>query len=129
MRSALGDNGPAFRLKEDQAVLGCSLPPLFLHNLELEMDRRPSGPIQTLHGTDDGALRKLMHLLIRGADERRGCDGLGIESLFVELGTRLLFASRLLPQKSPPADSHFPRHLLRRVLERMHEQLDSNLSL
>jgi len=120
---------PAVRSKEDHAVLVCSLPPLFLHNLELEMDRRPRGPIQPLYGTDDGALRKLMDLLIRGADYRRGHDGMETESLFVELGIRLLFASRLLPQKSTPADSHFPRHLLRRVLEKMHEELDSDLSL
>jgi AraC family transcriptional regulator len=119
----------AVRTKMDDNVLVCSLPPLFLHNLELEMDRRPSGPLQPLHGTDDGALRKLMHLLIHRAADGRGYDALGIESLFVELGARLLFASRLLPQERPKADPHFPRHLLRRVLERMHEELESDLSL
>jgi AraC family transcriptional regulator len=94
------------------------------------MDRRPRGPFQPLHGTDDDALRELMYALIRGTDNgRRGYDAMGIESLFVELGTRLLFASRLLPQDKPPANPHFPRHVLRRVLERMHEELDSGLSL
>jgi AraC family transcriptional regulator len=121
----------AVRTREDQTALVCSVPPRFLHDLELEMemDRRPKGPFQPLHGTDDNVLRKLMYALIRGAANERGYDTMGTECLFMELGTRLLFASRLLPQEEPPADSHFPRHLLRRVLERMHEELDSGLSL
>jgi AraC family transcriptional regulator len=120
---------PAFRTREDQTALIGSVPPRFLHDLELEMDRRPKGPFQLLHGTHDNVLRELMYKLIRGAANGPEYDAMGTESLFVELGTRLLFVSRLLPQEEPPTDSHFPRHLLRRVLERMHEGLDSALSL
>jgi AraC family transcriptional regulator len=120
---------PGVRTKEDHAVLVCSLPPRFLHDLELEMDRRPKGPFQPLYGTDDGVLRKLMYGLIRGTAEGQGDDAMRTESFFVELGTRLLFASRLLPQEEPPSDPRFPRRVLRRVLERMHEELDSDLSL
>jgi AraC family transcriptional regulator len=120
---------PAVRTREDQTALVCSVPPRFLHDLELEMDRRPKGPFQPLYGTDDNVLRELMYALIRGATNERGYDPMGIESLFMEVGTRLLFVSRLLPQEEPPADPHFPRHLLRRVLERMHEEFDSSLSL
>lgn len=119
----------AVRTREDQTALVCSVPARFLHDLELEMDRRPKGPFQPLHGTDDSVLRELMYALIRGAANGQRYDAMGTESLFVELGTRLLFASRLLPQEEPPADPHFPRHLLRRVLERMHEELDLGLSL
>jgi len=93
------------------------------------MDRRPKGPFQPLHGTQDNVLRELMYKLIRGAANGQEYDAMRTESLFVELGTRLLFVSRLLPQEEPPTDSHFPRHLLRRVLDRMHEELDSGLSL
>jgi AraC family transcriptional regulator len=120
---------PGVRTKEDHAVLVCSLSPRFLHDLELEMDRRPKGPFQALHGTDDGTLRELMYQLVRGAADESGHDTVRTESLFVKLGTRLLFASRLLSQDEPPSNPHFPRHLLRRVLEKMHEELDSNLSL
>lgn len=119
----------AVRTRKDQTALVCSVPPRFLHDLELEMDRRPRGPFQSLHGTDDNVLRELMYAVIRGAANGRGCDAIRTESLFMELGTRLLFVSRLLPQEEPPADPPFPRHLLRRVLERMHEELDSGLSL
>jgi AraC family transcriptional regulator len=51
-----------------------------------------------------------------------------VESLFTELSTRLLFVSREDPQQIPKKQS-LPKHLLRRVFERMHAGLDSDLSL
>jgi AraC family transcriptional regulator len=120
----------AVQTREDQVTLVCSLPPRFLDNLELEMDRRLNGPLQPLHVTDDSSLRELMYkLIMRGAADGRGYDAMETESLLVELGIRLHFAARLLPQEPAQFDPYFPRHLLRRVLEKMHEELDSDLSL
>jgi AraC family transcriptional regulator len=120
---------PAVRTDTDSPVVVCSVSPRFLHDLELEMDRRPTGPFRHLRGTDDAALRHLMLLLIREASVDRAQSALRLEALFVELGTRLLFAARSLPQEEQPKRQPLPRHLLRRVLERMHVELDSDLSL
>jgi AraC family transcriptional regulator len=120
---------PAVRTRTDSPVVVCSVPPRFLHDLELEMDRRPTGPLRPLHGTNDAALRHLMLLLIREASVDSEQNALHLETLFVELGTRLLFAARSLPQEEQPKRQPLPRHLLRRVLERMHVELDSDLSL
>jgi AraC family transcriptional regulator len=119
----------AVRCLTDQPVLVCSLLPRFLHDLELEADRRPTGPFQPLHGTNDAVLRGLMLSLIRGTSSGKKHDMVWAESLFVQLGMRLLFASRALPQNKPPIHPVFPRHLLRRVLDKMHDELDSDLSL
>lgn len=120
---------PAVRTQTDSPVVVCSVSPRFLHDLELEMDRRPTGPFRHLHGSDDAALRRLMLLLIREASIEGKQNALHLEALFVELGTRLLFASRSLPQDEQPKHQPLPRHLLRRVLERMRVELDSDLSL
>jgi AraC family transcriptional regulator len=69
-----------------------------------------------------------MYALIRGATNGRVYDSMRAEFFFEELTTRLLFVSRL-PQGETPTDPHFPRHLLRRVLERMHKESDLDLSL
>jgi hypothetical protein len=76
----------AVQTREDHVTLVCSLPPRFLHNLELEMDRRPNGLLQPLHVTDDSSLRELMYRLMRGTANGRGYNAMGTESLLVELG-------------------------------------------
>jgi AraC family transcriptional regulator len=120
---------PAARTRTDSPVVVCSISPRFLHDLELEMDERPTGPFRQLHGTNDSTLQHLMLLLIREGAVDKDQSALRAESLFVELGSRLLFAARSLPQPERPKRQPLPRHLLRRVLERMHTELDHDLSL
>jgi AraC family transcriptional regulator len=120
---------PAVRMWADQPVVVCSLSPRFVHDLELELDRRPVGSFQELFGSVDVPLRQSMHLLSREAQSGSAHGTMYVESLFTGLATRLLFTSRSSPQPEERSSSQLPRHILRRVLERMHAQLDSDLSL
>jgi AraC family transcriptional regulator len=120
---------PAARSAMDQPLIVCSLRVRFLHELELELDQRPTGPFQSLKGTNDSGLRRLMLQLTREAGDLAEKSVLKTESLFVELGTRLLFVARSMPQRNPNSKPDIPRPVLRRVLDRMHAQLDTKLSL
>jgi AraC family transcriptional regulator len=93
------------------------------------MDRRPVGPINSLYGTDDAMLRDFILALHRGTVPDGHKSALQVESLFVQLGTRLLFAARSRPQPELPRSSRLPHHVLRRVLELMNAELDADLSL
>jgi AraC family transcriptional regulator len=120
---------PAIRNQSDYQVLACSIPARFLHDLELEMDKRPTGSFRPLYGNEDAVLRQLMLSLIRGAAIDGDRSSLRMESIFTELADRLLFVSRSVPQPTTKPTQRLPKHLLRRVLERMHDELDSDLSL
>jgi AraC family transcriptional regulator len=120
---------PAVRNRSDHQVLVCSIPARFLHELELEMDKRPAGSFRPLYGNEDAALRRLMLSLIGGAAIDGDRSSLRMESMFTELANRLLFVSRSVLQPTAKATHRLPKHLLRRVLERMHDELDSDLSL
>jgi AraC family transcriptional regulator len=120
---------PAAHNQSDHQVLVCSIPARFLHDLELEMDKRPTGSFRPLYGNDDAVLRQLMLSLIGGAATDGDRSALRMESMFTGLANRLLFVSRSVLQPAAKATQRLPKHLLRRVLERMHEELDSDLSL
>jgi AraC family transcriptional regulator len=111
-------------------VIVGALHPDFLRGIEEELDRRPSGTLQGLYGTDDPDLRNLLLLLVKESETGGRCGPLYAESLMTALATRLLYALRL--ETLPPANttaSPLPRRLLRRVLERMQAHLNANLDL
>jgi AraC family transcriptional regulator len=116
---------PAVRNRSDHQVVVSSIPTRFLHDLELEMDRRPTGSFRPLYGDDDAVLRQLMLSLVEDGDR----SSLRTESIFTELADRLLFLSHADAHEATNVTQRLPKHLLRRVLERMHEELDSDLSL
>jgi len=120
---------PATRSAMVQDVVACVISPEFLHGVEAELDRRPTGPIQELYGTDDTALRDLMLLLTREV-EAGGISGrVYSESLSTALAARLLFVSRSFQQPSDVKHSSLPRRILRRVIDRMEAGLDADLTL
>lgn len=120
---------PAVRTWGDHQVVVCAIPPRFLHDLELELDRRPIGSFKEFHGGSDAGMSRSMQLLIHEAKAGSAHGQLYVESLFTALATKLLFASRSSPQSEDRCLARLPRHIMRRVLERMNEQLDSDLSL
>ena len=85
---------PAIRNKTEYQVVVSSIPTRFLHDLELEMDKRPTGSFQPLYGNDDAVLRGSMIALIAEAAIDGDRSSLRKETLFTELATRLLFVSR-----------------------------------
>lgn len=120
---------PAIRNKADHQVVVSSIPTRFLHDLELEMDKRPTGSFRPLYGNEDAVIRESMLDLIGEAAVDGDRSSLRTESLFTELATRLLLVSRSVLKGTVKATQCFPKHLLRRVLERMHDEFDTDLSL
>jgi AraC family transcriptional regulator len=120
---------PAARSAMVHDVVACVISPGFLHEVEAELDWRPTGPIHELYGTDDQALRDLMLLLAREAEAGGVSGRVYAESLSTALATRLLFVGRSLQPPSSMKLSPLPRRILRRVIDRMEAGLDADLTL
>ena len=120
---------PAIRGVTKHSVVICAISPRFMHEVESELDKRPSGPLQQLYGTDDAVLRDLMFQLAGEAEAGGPFGTVYAESLSTALATRLLFAARSLQPPRNGTVSPLPRRVLRRVLERMEAELHSDLTL
>jgi AraC family transcriptional regulator len=120
---------PATRSERPHRVVACVIAPWFLHEVEAELDRRPTAPLQKMHGTEDVALRNLMLLLVQEAEAGGASGKVYAESLSIALATRLSFVGRSLQQPCDEKLSALPRPILRRVIDRMEAGLDSDLTL
>jgi AraC family transcriptional regulator len=109
--------------------VACAISQRFLDQVETELDKPPSGSLRQLYGTDDFILRDLMSLLAKEMEAGGPSGKVYAESLSTALATRLLFAGRSLQQPRGPRESPLPRRILRRVLDRLEAELDSDLTL
>jgi AraC family transcriptional regulator len=118
-----------YRHATENTVVVCAIDQRYLDGVEVELDKRPPGPLHQLYGTDEPTLRDLMLLLAKEAEAGGPSGRVYADSLSTALATRLLFAGRSLqPPKDAPA-SPLPRRILRRVLDRMEAEVDSDLTL
>jgi AraC family transcriptional regulator len=100
----------------------------FIETLELEMDRRPTEEMRTRTGFQDSGLNELMSLLSAEA-ARGGIFGrIYADSLAQAIAARLLYFNQADCRPARCVTSPLPRHLLRRVIERM-QDLDTDLDL
>jgi len=120
---------PRYRSSTEHKVVVCAISQEFLDEVERELDKRPSDPLHRLYGAEDPSLRNLILLLAKEAEAGGPCGKVYAESLATALATRLLFASRSLPPPRSSTVSSLPRRILRRVLDRMEVELDSDLTL
>jgi AraC family transcriptional regulator len=120
---------PATRSAIAHDVVACVISPEFIGSVEAELDRRPTGSIQELYGTDDKDLRDLVLLLSREAETGGTAGRLYAESLSTALAMRLLFVGRSLQRPVNAKLSPLPRRILRRVTDRMEAGLDADLTL
>ena len=120
---------PAIRSATAHTVVVCALSQRFLDGVETELDRRPTGTLHQLYGTDDAVLRDLILLLAKEAEAGGPTGRVHAEALSTALATRLLFSARALPPPGGTRSSPLPRRMLRRVLERIEAELDTDLTL
>jgi AraC family transcriptional regulator len=120
---------PGYRPSTEHKMVACAISQEFLGQVETELDKRPSGPIHQLYGAEDFILRDLLLLLAKEAEAGGTSGKLYAESLSTALATRLLFAGRSLQQPRGAAVSPLPRRIVRRVLDHMEAELDSDLTL
>jgi AraC family transcriptional regulator len=120
---------PTYRHATENRIVVCAINQQYLDRVEVELDKRPSGSLHQLYGIDDPILRDLMLLLAKEAEAEGPSGRLYAESLSTALATRLLFAGRSLQQPRGATPSPLPQRTLRRVLDRMEAELDSDLTL
>jgi len=119
---------PAIRSATENNVVVCAISQPFLERVEAELDKRPSGPLYQLYGTDEPILRDLIVLLAKEAEAGGPGGKVYAESLSTALATRLLFAARSQQQ---PSNTTSPLHrpILRLVLDHMEAEFDNDLTL
>jgi AraC family transcriptional regulator len=120
---------PATRSATDHRVVVCAISQPFLDGVEAELDARSIGTLHQLYGTDDPVLRDLMLLLVKEAEAGGPSGRVYSESLSTALAARLLLSARALPALAGTRTSPLPRRVLRRVLERIEADLDTDLTL
>jgi AraC family transcriptional regulator len=78
---------PAVRSRFKHEVIVGALHPDFIRGIEEELDKRPSGTLHGLYGTDDPDLRNLLLLLVKESETGGRCGTLYAESLIAALAT------------------------------------------
>jgi AraC family transcriptional regulator len=120
---------PRVRAFSKTEAVVCALNPAFLAGIEDELDRPPANPLRDLLGITDTGLREIASLLATEAAEDGPCGRLYADSLTHALGIRFLNTASEQRQQQPQTMPALPRYLLQRVVERMHADLASDLSL
>jgi len=119
---------PAARTFTRSQFLAFAIRRSFMETLEIELDQRPAEKMRIVTGVQDSELRQLMSLLSAEA-ARGGVFGrLYADSLAQAIATRLLFFNEKYRSTSPVKANPLPRHLLKRVIERMRD-LNADLDL
>jgi AraC family transcriptional regulator len=122
---------PALRAYTKIEVIVCAFSQSFLGKIEEELDRRPAPPLSEQYGIHDVRILQLMTLLALEVDAGGPCGTLYADSLAHALATRLIYVGRAGQDPEPPprVSSALPRHLLRRVIDRMRADFKANLNL
>jgi AraC family transcriptional regulator len=120
---------PAIRSRFEHEVIVGAFDPHFIVGIEEELDRRPTGSLRPLYGTDAPDLRSLLRLLLKESETGGQCGTLYAESLMIALAVRLLHAARLQTPRKCARSAPLPLRALRRVLERMRADASADLDL
>jgi AraC family transcriptional regulator len=120
---------PAVRNFTKMEVIIGAVSPSLVNEIEEEADRRPIEPLNEKLNFRDVGLRMLMSLLITESEAGGPYGRLYADSLVNALATRLVQLGKVIKPLPKSINSRLPRHLLRRVLDRMNSDLSTDLSL
>jgi AraC family transcriptional regulator len=111
---------PVMRAETEFHLVVCALDSALVSALDSELERRPDGELGLQANFQDPAAQQLMTLLIADANEGYTTERLYTEYLTQALAVRMLFLGRRTqPQTNNRGTSALPRHVLRRIIERM----------
>ena len=111
---------PGMRAETEFDLVICALDSALVNALDSELERRPDGELRLQVNLQDLAAQQLMKLLIADANEGYTTESLYTEYLTQALVVRMLFLGRSAkPQTNNRGTSGLPRHVLRRIIERM----------
>jgi AraC family transcriptional regulator len=120
---------PVMSARSDFELIVCAMDVSLVNEVDAELDRRPGGALKCRTNFEDPATQQLMKLLLADSSDGRPADRLYTDHLIHALVYRFLVIGR---EDDPPTTvkqvSPLPRHILRRVIERMHN-LGTELSL
>jgi AraC family transcriptional regulator len=120
---------PGMRAETEFDLVICALDSALVSALDSELDRRPEGELRLQANFQDPAAQQLMALLVADANEGHTTERLYTDYLAHALAVRMLYQGRRIqPQTNNRGTSSLPRHVLRRVIERM-RSFSSDLSL
>jgi AraC family transcriptional regulator len=112
---------PAVRQGNRFEIILCALEPAFVRCVEDELNQPPTTRLPYRTGFHDATLRQLIRLLEAEASQGGPSGRLYADHLAHALVMRFLLQGRTQSGNGSAAASPLPRHLLQRVLERMHD--------
>jgi AraC family transcriptional regulator len=119
--------GAVRNLSKMELIVG-ALSPSLVSGIAQEFDRHPSEPLHEKLNFQDAGLRMLLSLLITESEAGGPFGRLYADSLIHAFAARFVQFGRAKPQEQS-IKSGLPRHLLRRVLERMNAEFAADLNL
>jgi AraC family transcriptional regulator len=120
---------PVISAQSDFELIVCALDASLVNEVHTELDRRPESELRLRADFEDPATQQLMKLLFTDVAEGDPAGRLYTDHLIHALAYRFLVIGREAdPQSTARQVSPLPKHILRRVIELMHN-LDTELSL
>jgi AraC family transcriptional regulator len=120
---------PVLSARSDFELIVCALDVSLVNEVHGELDRRPEGDLRFRTNFEDPAAQQLMKLLFADLADGSPAGRLYTDHIIHALVHRFLLIGREAdPQSTAKQVSALPRHILRRVIERM-RTLDTELSL
>ena len=120
---------PVMSARSDFELIVCAMDVSLVNEVYAELDRRPEGELRCRTNFQDPATQQLMKLLFADSADGYPAGRLYTDHLIHALAYRFLFIGREgAPQSTVKQVSPLPRHILRRVIERM-RNLDTDLRL
>jgi AraC family transcriptional regulator len=111
---------PLIRAETEFDLVACALDSALVSALDSEFERRPEGELRLQANLQDPAAQQLITLLIADANEGYTTERLYTEHLTQALAVRMLFLGRSpKPQTNNRGTSSLPKHVLRRIIDRM----------
>ena len=120
---------PKISARSDFELIVCGLDASLVNEVQAELDRRPEGELRLRTNFADTATQQLMKLLVADSADGYPASRLYTDHLIHALIYRFLVIGREDdPQSVVKPVSPLPKHILRRVIERM-RNLNSGVSL
>jgi AraC family transcriptional regulator len=120
---------PSMRAETEFDLVVCAFDSAMMRALQSELEHRPDGELRVQANFQDQAAQQLMTLLIADANDGHTTEKLYTEHLVQALAVRMLsFGGGTKPPSNNKVAYGLPRHVLRRIIERM-RCFDSDLSL
>jgi AraC family transcriptional regulator len=120
---------PVMSARSDFELIVCAMDVSLVNEVDAELDRRPEGELRFRTNFEDPAAQQLMKLLLADYADGYPAGRLYTDHLIQALVYRFLVIGREGdPQSTVKQVSPLPRHILRRVIERM-RNLGAGLSL